>query len=181
MTDLELKAALAETSSTSVVLWQGYVRSQGEHARVFRCLCDLGRGRGGDPAHFVLAATATMGNAEGRGGGGWLCNTHDLGGVRATGRATMVAKVVGATWREQRAAALGLAQFALASFPFRRDKRGVRRQALPRMRLRRMAVDFLVDRDGRWWFSQVAPAPGVVWRYLSAKPAARSLTPVSAT
>jgi len=152
LNDEALRTSLLDSSGSGFTLWQMYIRPQGSHAGINRFVLEVGKEH--DNPHFIIRNTNEIAR-QSSSFNGFFCESSSLKGSRASGRATTVHRVQSSAWSEQRASFRGLIDFALHVFPFRRDKEGHSRQQYPKLLPKKYVIDFLVARDGSWWFSQV--------------------------
>mmetsp|Transcript_11541 Transcript_11541/g.39808 ORF Transcript_11541/g.39808 Transcript_11541/m.39808 type:complete len:792 (-) Transcript_11541:1315-3690(-) len=152
LNDEALRTSLLDSSGSGFTLWQMYIRPQGSHAGINRFVLECGKEH--ENPHFIIRNTNEVAKPSSP-LNGFFCESSNLKGTRASGRATTVHRVQTSAWSEQKAKFRDLIDFALHVFPFRRDKEGNSKQKYPKLLPKKYVIDFLVARDGSWWFSQV--------------------------
>lgn len=149
--DAGLRAAFSEANSVFVNLWQVYIRGPGAYSQVCRVVHEFG-GKADESGHFMLSCTHEMGSKKSF-TGGYFVDTNDIKGSKAQGRQTIINKVLYSGWAEHVDTALYLTHYAHSVYPYRRAGSGPLKQKLPKFSPDFVVMDFLVGRDGTWFFS----------------------------
>jgi hypothetical protein len=149
--DAGLRQAFSEANSMYVNLWQVYIRGQGAYSQICRIVHDF-TGLSEESGHYMLSCTHEMGSKENF-TGGYFVDSNDVQGTKAQGRSTIINKVLYSGWASHVETAVYLTSWAHSVFPYRRLPNGGMKQKLPKFSPKFLAMDFLVGRDGQWYFS----------------------------
>ena len=156
--DAGLRQALADANTAYVNLWQVYIRGPGAYAQICRVILDRAGTKTGTAhelnAHYMLSCTHEMGS-KGSVAGGFFVDGNALEGSKVLGRQTLIHKVRKSSYAEHADTANRLINYAHAVFPYRKQKNGKFKQTSPKFIPDFAVVDFLVGRDGTWFFSNV--------------------------
>ena len=159
--DAGLRAAFSEANSMFVNIWQVYIRGPGVYQQICRVVHDF-TGLEDDRGHYAISCTHETGSKLSF-DGGYFVDSNNVSGTKAQGRVTIVSRVLYNAWQEHVETAVYLTNWVHAVYPYRRQPNGTMKQKLPKFSPDYLVMDFLVGRDGTWFFSNTLVLRGHRW------------------